>query len=91
LIEELRRYRELIADDPAELFKTFAGVQLKRDAYLAGDDSSQRERMDIPSAGEQMSSVLFGGFLTSRMKDYEKRMKEVESRQARDRGPRNGR
>jgi prephenate dehydrogenase len=77
-IEELRHYRGLIADDPAELFKTFAAAQLNRDAFLAGADKPQRERLDVPSAGEQMSSMLFGDFLTSRVKDYEKRMQDGE-------------
>lgn len=81
LMEELRRYRSLIADDPAALFKTFAGVQLQRDAFLAGTDRPQRERMDLPSAGEQMSSMLFGDFLTTRYKEYEKRMTDVQERE----------
>lgn len=85
LIEELRHYRDLIADDPGELFKAFAAVQLQRDAFLVGADKPQRERIDMPSASEQVSSVLFGGFLTSKYKDYEKRMKEVEKEQRRDR------
>jgi prephenate dehydrogenase len=85
MIEELKRYRELIADAPADLFETFAGAQLQREAFISGNDKPQRERPDMPSTGEQMSSVLFGGFLTAKMKDYEKRMKEMESRQDRKR------
>jgi prephenate dehydrogenase len=80
LIDELRRYRGLVADDPAELFKTFSGTQLQRDAFLAGTDKPERERIDVPSASEQMSSVLFGSFLTERYKEYEKRMRDMESR-----------
>jgi prephenate dehydrogenase len=83
LIEELKRYRGMIADDPAELFKTFAGNQLQRDAFLAGTDKPERERMDLPSTSEQMSNILFGGFLTSRYKDYEKRMRDMEERDRR--------
>lgn len=85
-IEELRRYRDLIADDPGELFKAFAGAQLQREAFLVGSDTPQRERIDMPSAAEQMSSVLFGGFLTARYKEYEKQMSEMENRQGRKRG-----
>ena len=55
LTVELRKYRDLIADDPGELFKTFAGAQLQRDAFLAGTDRPQRERIDVPTASEQMS------------------------------------
>jgi prephenate dehydrogenase len=85
LIEELRKYRGMVADDPSELFKTFAGVQLQRDAFLEGTDRPQRERIDMPSASEQMSGMLFGGFLTGRYKEYEKRMADMEERERRDR------
>jgi prephenate dehydrogenase len=82
-IEELRRYREMIADDPSELFKAFSAIQLQRDAFLAGSDRSEGERVEMPSAGEQMSNVLFGSFLTSRFQEYEKRMRDVEERDRR--------
>ena len=78
---ELRRYRDMIADDPGELYKTFVGAQLQRDAYLAGGDQPKREEsVDVPSAGEQMSSFLFGGYVASRYKDYEQRMDELKPR-----------
>jgi prephenate dehydrogenase len=80
-IEELRRYRSMVADDPGELFKALAGAQIKRDAYLAGADKPQAEQVDLPSATEQMSSILFGSFLTDRYKEYEKRMRATEERQ----------
>lgn len=82
-IEELRRYRGLIADDPGELFKALAGAQLKRDAFMAGADKPEEEPIDLPSAGEQMSTILFGGFLTDRYKEYEKRMRNMEERNRR--------
>jgi prephenate dehydrogenase len=81
LIGELKKYRELIADDPGELFKAFAGAQLQRDAFLAGTDRPQRERMDVPTASEQMSSMLFGDFLSSRYRDYEKHMGDLAERE----------
>jgi prephenate dehydrogenase len=80
-IEELRQYRGMIADDPAELFKALAAAQLKRDAYLAGADKPQMEEIDLPSASEQMSSIMFGSFLTNRYKEYEKRMRAAEERE----------
>jgi prephenate dehydrogenase len=82
-IEELRHYRGLIADDPGELFKTLAGAQIKRDAFLAGADKPEGEPVDLPSASEQMSSILFGSFLTNRYKEYEKRMHDTEERNRR--------
>jgi len=81
LMEEMRKYRALIADDPAELFKVFAGAQLQRDAFLAGTDRPQRERMDVPTASEQMSSMLFGDFLSSRYREYEKHMGNLADRE----------
>jgi len=81
LMEELRKYRALIADDPAELFKLFAGAQLQRDAFLAGTDRPQRERIDVPTASEQMSSMLFGDFLSSAYREYEKRMGNLADRE----------
>lgn len=75
LIGELRNYRDQIADDPAELFRTFSAAQLQRDAFLAGADTLRREEAsDMPSGTEQIGSLLFGGVLTSRYKEYEKRM-----------------
>jgi prephenate dehydrogenase len=80
-MEELRRFRGLIADDPSELFKALAAAQLKRDAFLAGADKPQGEEIDLPSASEQMSSILFGSFLTNRYKEYEQRMRAQEERE----------
>ncbi len=48
----MKNYRDLVADDPGELFKAFAGAQLQRDAFLAGTDRPQRERLDVPTASE---------------------------------------
>lgn len=81
MILELRRYRDMIADDPGELYKTFVGAQLQREGYLVGDDRpKRREPIDVPSSGEQMSSFLFGGYVASRYKDYEQRMDELKPR-----------
>lgn len=82
-IEELRGYRALIADDPAELFKAFTGAQLQRDAFLTGGDKPEREQIDLPSASEQVSAMMFGDFVTSRYKDYEKRMRDIGKRDRR--------
>jgi prephenate dehydrogenase len=82
-IDELRHFRGMIADDPSELFKALAAAQIKRDAYLVGADKPQGEQIDVPTASEQMSSILFGSFLTNRYKEYEQRMRSQEERERR--------
>jgi prephenate dehydrogenase len=77
LIVELRRYRDLIMDNHEELFNTFTTAQLQREAYLAGEDRPVRDRIELPSMGEQINSMLFGGFVSDRMKQFEKRMQRV--------------
>lgn len=80
LIGELRRYRDLIMDNHEELFATFSAAQLQREAYLAGTDRPARQRIEVPSASDQMSTLLFGSWMTERVKKYEKMMKQVEDR-----------
>lgn len=84
LIAELRRYRDMIMDNHEELFNTFNAAQLQREAFLAGSDRPVRDRIELPSTGEQMNAMLFGGWLADRAKKYEKRMQRV------DRGDRRG-
>ena len=78
MIGELRRYRDLIMDNHEDLFTTFSAAQLQREAYLAGTDRPVRDRADLPSAGDQMSTLLFGGWMTERVKKYEKMMQRME-------------
>jgi hypothetical protein len=84
-MEELRKYRALIADSPADLFKAFAGAQLQRDAFLAGGDRPERTQIDVPTASEQMSSMLFGDFLSTRYKEYEKHMGNLADKDRKNR------
>ena len=80
MIGELRRYRDLIMDNHEELFTTFSAAQLQREAFLTGSDKPVRDRSEIPSAGDQMSTLLFGGWMTERVKKYEKMMQRMEHR-----------
>jgi prephenate dehydrogenase len=78
MIGELRRYRDLIMDNHEDLFTTFSAAQLQREAYLAGTDRPVRDQSNIPSASDQMSTLLFGGWMTERVKKYEKMMQRME-------------
>jgi hypothetical protein len=79
MIGELRRYRDMIMDDHEALFNTFSAAQIQRDAYLSGADRPVRERRaEIPSAGEQLTTVLFGGLMSANYKKYERMMKRSD-------------
>lgn len=78
VIGELRRYRDMIMDNNEELFTTFSAAQLQREAYLSGTDKPVRERVQLPSTGDQMSTLLFGGWMTERVKKYEKMMQRMD-------------
>lgn len=80
LIAELRRYRDLVMDNHEELFNTFNAAQLQREAYLSGADRPARERLDMPSTGDQMNAMLFGGWAAERYKKYEKMMRRNEQK-----------
>jgi prephenate dehydrogenase len=83
MIAELRRYRDLIMDDHEGLFNTFNAAQLQREAYLVGADRPVRERVEMPSTGDQMNAMLFGGWAADRYKKYEKIMRRNERGDAR--------
>ncbi len=80
MILELRRYRDLIMDNHEELFNTFSAAQLQREAFLTGADRPQRERIELPSTGDQMNAMIFGGWMADRYKKYEKMMRRGEQR-----------
>jgi prephenate dehydrogenase len=75
LIEELNDFKTLIQTDRKALFKSFAEVQLQRDAYLAGERPNRQPRIEMPSTKDAMSGMLFGGLIASRMEKFEKDMK----------------
>jgi prephenate dehydrogenase len=77
LIVELRRYKDLVMDDHEGLFNTFNAAQLQREAYLSGADRPIRDRVELPSTGDQMNTMLFGGWAAERYKKYEKMMKRA--------------
>ncbi len=78
LIVELQRYKNMIMDNHEELFNTFNAAQLQREAYLAGTDRPAGDRIELPSTGEQINSMLFGGLLAQGTKRYEKMMQRAD-------------
>jgi prephenate dehydrogenase len=78
LIIELQRYKNLILDNHEELFNTFNAAQLQREAFLAGTDRPAGDRIELPSTGEQINSMLFGGLLAQGTKRYEKMMQRAD-------------
>src|SRR5579884_718596 len=84
MIGELKRYRDLIMDNHEELFNTFNAAQVQREAFLAGTDRPVREqRVELPSAADQMNTMLFGGWVASNYKKFQKTTQALEQRNAR--------
>ncbi len=81
-IAELGRFRTMMLEDRKALFKTFAGAQLQREAFLAGKWKRREPEIQAPSAKEAMGGLLLGGLLNSRVDKFEKDME----RQGRGRG-----
>lgn len=89
-ITELERLRDMMRDgepaaydarrEPAPvkerrpLFKTFAEIQLQRDAFIAGERKSRQPQVELPKARDTMNSMIFGGLINSRMAQFEKDM-----------------
>lgn len=79
LIEELRRYRELILTDRKGLFKAFSEVQLQRDAFMAGERPRRSAEVEMPSTREALGGMIFGGLIASKMEKFEKDMNQPGS------------
>lgn len=71
-IEELRRYRGQIMDNPKSLFKSFSEVQLQRDAFMTGERRSRQPTVEAPSVRDAMGNLFLGGLISSRMEKMEK-------------------
>ena len=74
-IEELRRYRALVADETQEdLYKTLLRVQIERDEFLQKPPERERPRTgpEIASAGDQMLSFMMGEYFVKRSKEIER-------------------
>ncbi len=56
------------------LFRAFAEAQLQRDTFMSGERPSRQPRVELPSSKETMSSMIFGGLISSRMEQFDKEM-----------------
>lgn len=78
--EELRRLRDMIADDAAreQLIEAFAKAQTDRDAFLAAPPSRQQEQVDVGSVGDRMMSFMVGEYVVRRTKEVQELMEKRE-------------
>jgi prephenate dehydrogenase len=75
-IAELERFKDLILEDRKALFKTFAEIQLKRDAFMTGERRPRGPEIETPSIRDQMSSLLLGGLISAKIEQYEKELEK---------------
>jgi prephenate dehydrogenase len=82
-IEELRRYRGLIADADAQerLLEVFVRAQTERDIFVEHPPERPRPEVhrDDLTPGERMASLFTGEYVIRRRKDIEKLMQEREN------------
>jgi prephenate dehydrogenase len=74
-IEELRRFRGLIADETQEdLYKALLKVQMERNEFLANPPERERpaSNAEIGSAGERMLTFMVGEYFVKRAKEIER-------------------
>lgn len=71
-IDELRRMKDLMQENRKSLFKELTEIQLQRDAFIAGEIKTRRERVELPSARDTMSTMLLGGLVNARLEQMEK-------------------
>ena len=82
--EDLRRVRELVEGDEEELFKTFARVQMDREAFLSQPKLPARDAPPMPgaeglSSGERMAALLVGEHWAKRMREMGRTLDERAS------------
>jgi prephenate dehydrogenase len=81
MVEELSRYRELLAESQEEeLFKLFTRAQLDRDTYMAAGPPTRTEvTRDVPDLGEQLTALFVGERLARRAREMGKLFSEPPS------------
>ena len=82
-IAELLRFKDLMQENQKSLFKSFAEAQLQRDAFIGGERRPRQQTLELPSAKDTMSSMLFGGLINARMEQFEKDMERGGKRKGR--------
>ena len=67
MIEELRRYRDLLEGDAEELLETFARAQMDRDTFIAQPHATRLEEEKVDVRQELVNSLM-GGWISDRLK-----------------------
>jgi prephenate dehydrogenase len=82
-LEELRRYRDLIAkaETQENLAEAFARVQAARDAFLESppERPGPSAPVDMMSAGDRMLSFMVGEYVVRRTKEVQQMIERMES------------
>ena len=84
MIEELRRYRDLLAGDAEELLETFGRAQMDRDTFIAQPHAMRLEE-ERPDVRQELVNSLMGGWISDRLRKARELpgvIKEVETAKA---------
>lgn len=82
MLDELRRYRDLLEGDPEALLETFAKAQVDRDGFLAEPRPRRPVGPDQPNVREELVNSLIGGWVAGRLKrarELPAKVREAES------------
>ncbi|MEE8345737.1 MAG: prephenate dehydrogenase/arogenate dehydrogenase family protein [Dehalococcoidia bacterium] len=67
MVEELRRYRDLLDGDAEKLMETFATAQADRDTFLV-EPRPRRAEEERPDVRQELMNSLMGGWIADRLK-----------------------
>jgi hypothetical protein len=67
MVEELRRYRDLLDGDAEKLMETFATAQAERDTFLV-EPRPRRVEGERPDVRQELMNSLMGGWIADRLK-----------------------
>ena len=67
MIEELRRYRDLLEGDAEELLETFGRAQMDRDTFIAQPHATRLEE-EKPDVRQELVNSLMGGWISDRLR-----------------------
>ena len=67
MIDELRRYRDLLEGDAEQLLETFGRAQMDRDTFIAQPRATRLEE-ERPDVRQEMVNSLMGGWISDRLR-----------------------
>ena len=67
MVEELRRYRNLLDGDAEKLMETFAAAQAERDTFIV-EPRPRRVEGERPDVRQELMNSLMGGWIADRLK-----------------------